>query len=42
VIATCTDEVRELAAYGARPDRMYVVPWGWNATGSGLARPPGC
>jgi glycosyltransferase involved in cell wall biosynthesis len=39
VIATCTDEVRELAAYGARPDRMYVVPWGWNATGSGLARP---
>ncbi len=28
VIATCTDEVRELAAYGARPDRMYVVPCG--------------
>jgi D-inositol-3-phosphate glycosyltransferase len=28
VIATCTDEVRELAAYGARPDRTYVVPCG--------------
>jgi D-inositol-3-phosphate glycosyltransferase len=28
LIATCTDEVRELAAYGARPDRMYVVPCG--------------
>jgi D-inositol-3-phosphate glycosyltransferase len=28
VIATCTDEVRELAAYGTRPDRMYVVPCG--------------
>ena len=28
VIATCTDEVRELAAYGAPPDRMYVVPCG--------------
>jgi glycosyltransferase involved in cell wall biosynthesis len=28
VIATCADEVRELASYGARPDRMYVVPCG--------------
>jgi len=28
VIATCTDEVRELAAYGARLDRTYVVPCG--------------
>jgi glycosyltransferase involved in cell wall biosynthesis len=28
VIATCTDEVRELAAYGTRPDRTYVVPCG--------------
>ncbi len=28
VIATCTDEVAELAAYGARPDRIYVVPCG--------------
>jgi len=28
VIATCTDEVSELAAYGARPETMYVVPCG--------------
>jgi glycosyltransferase involved in cell wall biosynthesis len=28
VIATCTDEVRELAAYGTRLDRTYVVPCG--------------
>jgi D-inositol-3-phosphate glycosyltransferase len=28
IIATCTDEVRELAAYGAGPDRIYVVPCG--------------
>ncbi len=28
VIATCTDEVTELAAYGARPDHTYVVPCG--------------
>ncbi len=28
VIATCTDEVRELADYGARPDQTYVVPCG--------------
>jgi D-inositol-3-phosphate glycosyltransferase len=28
VIATCTDEVTELAAYGARPDHTHVVPCG--------------
>jgi glycosyltransferase involved in cell wall biosynthesis len=28
IIATCTDEVAELAAYGARPETMYVVPCG--------------
>jgi glycosyltransferase involved in cell wall biosynthesis len=28
IIATCTDEVSELAAYGARPETMYVVPCG--------------
>lgn len=28
VIATCTEEVAELAAYRARPDRIYVVPCG--------------
>jgi glycosyltransferase involved in cell wall biosynthesis len=28
IIATCTDEVAELAAYGAGPDTMYVVPCG--------------
>jgi glycosyltransferase involved in cell wall biosynthesis len=28
VIATCTDEVRELTACGARASRMYVVPCG--------------
>jgi D-inositol-3-phosphate glycosyltransferase len=28
VIATCTDEVGELVAYGARLDRTYVVPCG--------------
>src|SRR5436305_2257398 len=28
IIATCTDEIRELIAYGARPDTMYVVPCG--------------
>jgi D-inositol-3-phosphate glycosyltransferase len=28
VVATCTDEVSELAAYGARPETMYVVPCG--------------
>jgi D-inositol-3-phosphate glycosyltransferase len=28
IIATCTDEIRELTAYGARPDTMYVVPCG--------------
>jgi glycosyltransferase involved in cell wall biosynthesis len=28
IIATCTDEVSELAAYGARPESMYVVPCG--------------
>ena len=28
VIATCTDEVGELTAYGARLDRTYVVPCG--------------
>lgn len=28
IIATCTDEVRELAAYGIATDRTYVVPCG--------------
>jgi glycosyltransferase involved in cell wall biosynthesis len=28
IIATCTDEIRELSVYGAPPDRMYVVPCG--------------
>jgi D-inositol-3-phosphate glycosyltransferase len=28
VIATCTDEVRELAEYGAPPSRVFVVPCG--------------
>jgi D-inositol-3-phosphate glycosyltransferase len=28
IIATCTDEVSELAAYGAAPETMYVVPCG--------------
>jgi D-inositol-3-phosphate glycosyltransferase len=29
VIATCTDEIRELTSvYGAKPERMYVVPCG--------------
>jgi len=28
IIATCTDEVSELVAYGARPETMYVVPCG--------------
>ncbi len=28
IIATCTDEVAELAAYGAGPDTMYVIPCG--------------
>jgi D-inositol-3-phosphate glycosyltransferase len=28
IIATCTDEVSQLAGYGARPETMYVVPCG--------------
>ncbi len=28
IIATCTDEVSELAGYGARPESLYVVPCG--------------
>jgi D-inositol-3-phosphate glycosyltransferase len=28
IIATCTDEVRELAGYGVSPRRIYVVPCG--------------
>ncbi len=28
IVATCTDEVRELGTYGARPDRVSVVPCG--------------
>ena len=28
IIATCTDEVRELAGYGVPPERTYVVPCG--------------
>ena len=30
VIATCTDEVRELTAYGVAPDHVFVVPCGVN------------
>lgn len=48
IIATCTDEVSELAAYGARPEAMYVVPCGVDVdrfqpgpdTGTGAARSP--
>jgi D-inositol-3-phosphate glycosyltransferase len=32
IIATCTDEVRELAAYGAPPGRVFVVPCGVDTT----------
>jgi glycosyltransferase involved in cell wall biosynthesis len=43
VIATCTDEVRELAAYGATLDRTYVVPCGVDCghfrPGNALPRP---
>jgi D-inositol-3-phosphate glycosyltransferase len=28
IIATCTDEVAELAGYGSRPESLYVVPCG--------------
>jgi len=35
VIATCTDEVSELAAYGARPETMYVVPCGVDGVAGG-------
>lgn len=28
IIATCTDEVRELAAYGVPPERVFVIPCG--------------
>jgi D-inositol-3-phosphate glycosyltransferase len=28
IVATCTDEVKELAEYGAPPDRIHVVPCG--------------
>jgi glycosyltransferase involved in cell wall biosynthesis len=31
IIATCTDEVRELAGYGVSPSRIYVVPCGVDA-----------
>ena len=43
VIATCTDEIRELAAYGAPADRMYVVPCGVDCDRfrPGPARQPG-
>ncbi|MDN3358671.1 glycosyltransferase [Actinomadura sp. DC4] len=30
VIATCTDEVTELSAYGVKPDQVFVVPCGVN------------
>jgi glycosyltransferase involved in cell wall biosynthesis len=32
IIATCTDEVRELTAYGAPPGRVFVVPCGVDTT----------
>jgi D-inositol-3-phosphate glycosyltransferase len=32
IIATCTDEVRELGAYGVASDRTYVVPCGVDCT----------
>ncbi len=32
IVATCTDEVRELAAMGAPPDRIDVVPCGVDAS----------
>jgi D-inositol-3-phosphate glycosyltransferase len=38
VVATCTDEVRELGAYGVPPDRVFVVPCGVD---TGLFRPEG-
>lgn len=39
VIATCTEEIRELTAYGARPDTLYVVPCGVDCDRFGPARP---
>jgi D-inositol-3-phosphate glycosyltransferase len=40
IIATCTDEVRELAGYGITPSRIYVVPSGVDTA---IFRPrPGC
>jgi D-inositol-3-phosphate glycosyltransferase len=32
IIATCTDEVRELGEYGAPPGRVFVVPCGVDTT----------
>ena len=31
IVATCTDEVHELSAYGVRPGHIYVVPCGVDA-----------
>ncbi|MFL6056834.1 MAG: glycosyltransferase [Actinoallomurus sp.] len=38
VVATCTDEVRELSAYGVPTDHVFVVPCGVD---TGLFRPEG-
>ncbi|GAA4607737.1 glycosyltransferase family 1 protein [Actinoallomurus liliacearum] len=38
VVATCTDEVRELGAYGVPPERVFVVPCGVD---TGRFRPEG-
>jgi D-inositol-3-phosphate glycosyltransferase len=41
IIATCTDEVRELSAYGIDPGRIYVVPCGVDGTHFRPAPSPG-
>jgi D-inositol-3-phosphate glycosyltransferase len=38
IVATCTDEIRELAAYGISRERAFVVPCGVD---TGLFRPEG-
>jgi D-inositol-3-phosphate glycosyltransferase len=41
IIATCTEEIRELAAYGATPDTMYIVPCGVDSDHFAPARQAG-